>query len=383
MKSVFLRELGFMRHNGLYVACLVVFPLLVMIFFTTLMQEGQPSEMPVGVVDLDNSSMSRKVVRSLDAFQNTNVKARYADVAAAREAVQRGEIYAFIYFPRDCAANMMAGRGPGISFYYTMSFLSAGSLLMSDLKTITTLGYAGVAKAKLQAMGVADNQIMPLLQPIKVELHRVGNPQTDYNAYLSPMLVPGVMFLFIFIFTAYSIGTELKFNRSSEWLECAHGNIIVALMGKMLPQMLLSMLMMSAYLIYIYGFMGFPHQGGWGVILLLGALSVLAAEGFGIFMFALLPSMRMSMSLCSLWAVLSFSMVGTAFPVMAMDPTLEALAWLFPLRHYFVIYQTSVFGGYPLTDCWIHVACLLAFVLMPLPLLGRLKMAMTKFSYME
>ena len=383
MWEIIKRELGFMRHNGLYVACLVVFPMLVMIFFTTLMGAGQPVDMPVGVVDLDNSSMSRKVVRSLDAFQNTHVEARYTDVAAAREALQRGEIYAFIYFPRDCSANMLAGRQPGISFYYTMSFLSAGSLLMSDLKTIATLGYAGVAQAKLKAMGVPESQIMPLLQPIKVELHRIGNPHTDYNAYLSPMLVPGVMFLFIFIFTAYSIGCELKFQRSHQWLEKANGNILVALIGKMLPQTILSMLMMIGYLIYIYGVMGFPHQGGWHVILLLGVLSVLAAEGFGIFMFSLLPSMRMSMSLCSLWAVLSFSMVGTAFPVMAMDPALETLAWLFPLRHYFVVYQTSIFSGYPLSFCWIHLVCLLTFVLLPLPLLGRLKKAMMTFKYMD
>ena len=383
MWEIIKRELGFMRHNGLYVACLVVFPMLVMIFFTTLMGAGQPADMPVGVVDLDNSSMSRKVVRSLDAFQNTHVEARYTDVAAAREALQRGEIYAFIYFPRDCSANMLAGRQPGISFYYTMSFLSAGSLLMSDLKTIATLGYAGVAQAKLKAMGVPESQIMPLLQPIKVELHRIGNPHTDYNAYLSPMLVPGVMFLFIFIFTAYSIGCELKFQRSHQWLEKANGNILLALAGKMLPQTILSMLMMIGYLIYIYGVMGFPHQGGWHVILLLGVLSVLAAEGFGIFMFSLLPSMRMSMSLCSLWAVLSFSMVGTAFPVMAMDPALETLAWLFPLRHYFVVYKTSIFSGYPLSFCWIHLVCLLTFVLLPLPLLGRLKKAMMTFKYID
>ena len=383
MKGVFLRELRLMRHNGLYWACLVVFPLLVMIFFTSLMGEGQPAEMPVGVVDLDNSPTSRKIVRSLDAFQNTHVVGHYSDVAAAREAMQKGDIYAFIYFPSDCAANMMAGRQPGISFYYTMSFLSAGSLLLSDLKTISTLGYAGVAKAKLQAMGVSDHQIMPLLQPIKVELHRVGNPSTDYNAYLSPMLVPGVMLLFIFIFTAYSIGVELKFGRSKEWLDTAGGNILVALAGKMLPQMILSMTMMSLYLIYIYGVMGFPHEGGWGMIFLLGALTVLAAEGFGIFMFSLLPHVRMSMSMCSLWAVLSFSMVGTAFPVMAMDPALKALAWLFPLRHYFVVYQTSVFNDFPLTDCWEHVACLLAFALLPLPLTGRLKKAMTEGEYLN
>ena len=88
------------------------------------------------------------------------------------------------------------------------------------------------------------------------------------------------------------------------------------------------------------------------------------------------------MSICSLWAVLSFSMVGTAFPVMAMDPELEALSWLFPLRHYFVVYQTSVFNGYPLTDCWLHLLGLVAFALLPLPLLPRLKKALKEYTYM-
>ena len=87
MWEIIKRELGFMRHNGLYIACLVAFPLLVMIFFTTLMGAGQPADMPVGVVDLDNSSMSRKVVRSLDAFQNTHVVERYMPLYISRVIV--------------------------------------------------------------------------------------------------------------------------------------------------------------------------------------------------------------------------------------------------------------------------------------------------------
>ena len=371
-----------MRHNGLYAACLVGFPLLVMFFFTSLMNEGQPSEMPVGVVDLDNTSMSRQVTRALDAFQNTRVTARYADVAEARSAMQRGEIYAFMYFPHDAAKNMIEGRRPGISFYYTMTYLTGGSLLMSDLKTMTTLAYAAVAKAKLQAHGMTNRQIMAAIQPINVELHRLNNPSTDYNAYLSPMLIPGVFMLFIFIFTAYSIGMEMKFGRAQEWLATSGDSVVVALAGKMLPQMVMSLCVMYAYLYYVFGILAFPHPGGWGVIMLLGLLTVLAAEGFGIFAFALIPSVRMSMSICSLWAVLSFSMVGTAFPVMAMDPELEALSWLFPLRHYFVVYQTSVFNGYPLTDCWLHLLGLVAFALLPLPLLPRLKKALKEYTYM-
>ena len=40
---------------------MVIFPILVIIFFTSLMNEGQPVEMPVGVVDQDNTTTSRKL----------------------------------------------------------------------------------------------------------------------------------------------------------------------------------------------------------------------------------------------------------------------------------------------------------------------------------
>ena len=76
---------------------MVVFPLLAMIFFTSLMDEGLPEDMPVGVVDLDNTSTSRSLVRRLDAFQNSRVVARYPSVADARRAVQENQIYAFLY----------------------------------------------------------------------------------------------------------------------------------------------------------------------------------------------------------------------------------------------------------------------------------------------
>ena len=47
---------------------MVVFPLLSLLFFTSLLDEGVPQEMPVGVVDLDNTSTSRALIRRLDGM---------------------------------------------------------------------------------------------------------------------------------------------------------------------------------------------------------------------------------------------------------------------------------------------------------------------------
>ena len=376
-----LRELKRLWQHPIYGFCMVGFPILVMIFFTSMLGEGQPTNMPVGVVDLDNTSTSRALVRQLDMFQNSEVVARYPSVVEARRAIQENDIYGFLYLPKGTTEKLLASRQPKISFYYSMTSVSSGSMVFKDMKTVSTLGSAAVGQATMRAKGFTDEQIQTLLQPIRVDLHQIENPWTNYNVYLTTMLVPGLMMLFIFLISAYSIGTELKFGTSKEWLGQANNNILVALLGKMLPQTLIFLAVILVYEFYVFHVLQFPHPGGWGMLLLLALLQVLASQGFGVFAFGLMPSLRMSMSICSLWAVLSFSMVGTAFPIMAMDSPIQALSWLFPLRHYFMIYQTCVFNGYSLLEAWFHLAALAAFTLLPWVVLKKIKNAMLNYVY--
>ena len=56
-----------MWKNPIYLFCMVIFPIVVVIFFTTLMKGGVPTDMPVGIVDQDNSATSRQLVHKLDA----------------------------------------------------------------------------------------------------------------------------------------------------------------------------------------------------------------------------------------------------------------------------------------------------------------------------
>ncbi len=375
------RELWIVFHNSIYLLCMVAFPLMTMVFFTSLMDEGLPTEMPVGVVDLDNTSMTRALGTKLDAFQMSKVVARYPNVSEARRAVQRGEIYGFLYIPKGTTSNLLASRQPKISFYYSYTTLTAGSMVMKDLKTISTLGSAALGQSVLRAKGATDQQIQTLLMPIRVDLHQIANPWTNYNVYLTTMLVPGMFILFIMLISAYSLGNEIKFGTSKDWVQTSGGNMVIAIVGKFLPHTLIFLISVFFYEWYIFIHLGFPYNGGWWSMVLIGIMQVLGAQGFGIFVFGLMPSLRMSMSVCSLWGVLSFSMVGSAFPVMAMDAPLQSLSWLFPLRHYFMLYQICVFNGYPLLEAWFHFVALGAFMLLPWLVLKKLKNAMLHYVY--
>ena len=375
------RECKILYVNRIYFFSMVVFPILALVFFTSLMDEGLPEDMPVGVVDLDNTSTSRGLIRRLDAFQSSRVVARYPSVAEARRAIQENEIYAFLYIPKGTADNLLSSRRPKISYYYNMGSVMSGSLLMKDLKTISNLGSAAVGQATMRAKGFTPQQIQAFLQPIRVDLHQIANPWTNYNVYLSTVLVPGVMMLFMFLISAYSLGMELKFGRGKEWLQKADNNIVVAILGKFLPQALVFLILIFFYDVYLYKFLHFPYEGSVWMMLLLSVLEVFGSIGFGVFAFGLLPSLRMSMSVCSLWAVLSFSLAGSAFPVIGMDAPIQALTWLFPLRHYYMFYQITVFNGYPLIDAWFHLVALVGFTLLPWFVISKIKNAMLHYVY--
>ena len=379
--EIMMRELQILRQNHIYRFCMVLFPVLVIFFFTSIMDDGLPTEMPVGVVDLDNTATSRSLIRRLDGFQMSRVVARYPSVTEARRAIQRNDIYGFLYIPKGTTDKLLASRQPKVSYYYTYTSIAAGSMVMKDMKTISTLGSAAVGQATMRARGLTDRQIQAVLQPIKIDLHQIANPWSNYNVYLSTVMVPGIIMLFIFLISTYSLGTELKFNTSKQWLEMAGGNITLAMLGKFLPQTIIWLAIVFGYEWYVFYHLGFPHQGGPWLLVLLGLMQVLASQGFGIFAFGLMPSLRMSMSVSSLWAVLSISMAGSAFPVMGMDGALQSLSWLFPLRHYWMMFQICVFNGYPLIEAWFHFVALAAFMLLPWLVIKKIKNAMLTYVY--
>ena len=379
--EVMMRELQILRQNHIYRFCMVLFPILVIIFFTTMLDDGLPTSMPVGIVDLDNTSTTRALERKLDGFQMSKVVAHYPSVAEARQAIQRNEIYGFLYIPKGTTSKLLASRQPKISYYYTYTTMVAGSMIMKDMKTISSLGSAALGQATMRAKGLTDKQIQTLLQPITIDLHQIANPWSSYNVYLTTVMVPGILMIFIFLISAYSLGTELKFASSKNWMAMADNNVTIALVGKFLPQTLIWLAIVFGYQLYVFFYLGFPHQGSPWMLVLLGLMHVMAAQGFGIFAFGLMPSLRMSMSISSLWAVLSISMAGSAFPAMGMDGALQSLSWLFPLRHYFMLYQACIFNGFPLVEVWFHFAALLGFILLPWMVASKIKNAMLTYVY--
>ena len=382
MFKVILREWRRLLSRPIYLFCIFIVPLVSAVMLTSLMGEGLPTEMPVGLVDMDNTATTRNIARNLDAFQNSQITTRFANVTEARHAMQRGEIYAFYYFPKGTTEKLLRQEQPKVSFYTNNTFLMAGSLLYKDMRTMSELASGAATRSVLIAKGATNDQAMAFLQPVAVDAHPIGNPSLNYNVYLSNILIPGMLSLMIFFVTVFSIGQEIKESHGRAMLVHTRGVAWKALYGKLIAQAALLLPVAWALGAYLYGYLHFPCQCGWLTMLGVLSLFVFASQGMGVLMICALPNPRFGLSFASLWGVLSFSICGMSFPAMAMHPMLHGVSYLFPLRHYYLLYVNCALDGWPLSSAWPFWGALIGFALLPLLFSTRFKTIITQIQYM-
>lgn len=379
--EVMRREWGILRTRPIYFFGMVLAPFLTAFLLLYMMAGGLPQDMPVAVVDEDGSATSRALVRSLDAFQSSRVSLRALSMPEALSAMRRGEVYAIYHIPRGLQAHAGSARQPKIHYYTNGSYLMAGSFTFRDMKMLSELASAKVGLQTGQARGRTEEQIMGAIQPIRVQLEVMSNPWLNYSAYLTTTILPGVLQLMIFLITSYSIGVEIKRRTARSWLAAAGGSMARALVGKLLPHTLIFLLVGWSLQGLLYGWMGYPLQSSWwsmaGAMLAL----VLSAQSLGAFFVALIPVLRMSLSLGSLLGMLSFSISGMSIPVSTMSPAVQALSHIFPLRYYYQIGINQALVGAPWVEAMPLYLGLLAFLLLPLVTLPRLRHYLLHMDY--
>ena len=376
------REFRRLASHRFYWFMMVFAPVFCFLFFADLLKQGLPMKLPIAVVDEDNTALSRQLYLSLEAKPQTDVILRTASFTEAREAMQKGEIYGIFHIPADFRQKVTTGREPVISFYTNETYLLPSSLAYKDMRLQAVLANGAVQQALLLAKGENGPQLQAKLMPVTVDIHPLNNPWISYAIYLASVLMPAFVFMFVMFTTSYSISQETKEKIADQWLQLANGSIVVALLGKLLPQTLIFWVTGLLYLSILYGYMHFPLNSGFVPMFLAMALLVLSAQGFAFFVTGLARRNRIALSICALWGVLSFSISGFTFPATSMPQLIQIVCNLFPIRHYYLLYVDQALNGIPIGYSWQPYLALILFVFLPLLTLPKLKLDLKENRYL-
>jgi len=378
--AVTARELRIWKHRPIYLIGSIGVIAFCAIFFLTFFTDGLPSDLPIGIVDNDRSSLSRNFIQQLDATQ-IGKTVMYDDFEQARLAMQSGKITSICVIPEHMYADVSANRRPVFTYYLNSMYFVGGALAYKDILTMINLTNGAVQRQVLRAKGVNEREIMGRIRPIDVDTHQIGNVYTNYGYYLTNIILPAVLELVIIIVLIYSLGAEMKYEVSPELMRTAGGSILDAITGKLVLYTTLFSILGIIIVTLLYHWMHFPIAGSIWYMIMAIFLMVLASEAIAIFIIGCLPVPRLALSIGALYSVLGFSLSGFTLPIEAMPAWIQGWSAAFPIRHYYLFYVQEVIFGAGFAGWWQEVVHLLLFVLLPLPILGRLKGAYVNLNF--
>lgn len=370
--AVLKREINRMISRRIYFGATIILPLFCIFFMSTIFNNGQMENIPIGVVDLDQTAASRSVIRNVSATPIVEITHRYSNQANARTATQAKEIYGYLVIPHNFEQNVMDGKQTSLEYYYHYALLSVGGEVLGAFETVLQPLSAVQIMSKATAMGIDPSQTTTFIAPMLENSNPLFNPGMDYSIYLSNPFFFVFLQILILLTTVYSVGIEKKKQTAENWLKTAGGNIYIAVFGKLLPYTVIYSVMAIFGNYVMFGLLNIPFSCGFFPLNLSSILLVIASQALGLFIYSLFPVMGIIISIVSMVGSLGATLCGVTFPTPEMFPIVHYASYLFPIRHFVLINQNLLYGDYGFAYTWQNYVYLIVFIvpmLLVLPLL--------------
>ena len=334
-----------------------------LLFFISwaIMSAGISRDLPIGIVDLDNSSMSRALIRHYDASPSLAAEQSYGDIQQGATALRAGHIYGLVLIPQDLEKMTLLGRPPQVTAFVNSQFLLIGRIVNSALLQAQGTFATKIEIRKNLATG------MPMFDmafanavPVGTQATPLFNVNTNYAQFLVSAMLPAIWQILIVAVTVLSLAAEGRRGGIKKWL----GRFPVrALLAKLLVLSLLLWLHGVLFLWLMYIFLGWPMHGSWPVLLLAQLITVWASLAAGSFFFFLTQDAARGLSLAAAYAAPGLAFMGVTFPI--TDMTLPARIWrsFLPISHYIEIQFGQVNYGVPISSSLPQIVYLGLFIL--------------------
>ena len=370
--TVLHREIERISRNRALMFVSMIGPALSIFLIVWLFSANVPRDLPIGIIDLDKTQTSRKLISMVDASSIAEVYKNYNSLSEAKAAIEKGEIEAAIYIPYDAERSIMKGSSTTVAIYLNNMNVVKGGLLNSGIrKSIATLS-AGIKLQMQLKNGYRQEQAMGRIMPISLHSVLLFNPYTSYSYYLTLNLLFVSLMVFVLLGTIYAVGNELYQGTGIEWIKLAGKDYITALVGKLLPYttiFFIYSIILDWILFYI---IGVPMHGKIGMLIIGQFFLICSYHAMAIFLLSITTNMRLSLSLGSGYIMLAITFCGLTFPILAMPVIAQTFASIFPFTYWVKILMGQSLRGEPLVNSILPMYYLIVFIIFGFLFLPRL-----------
>lgn len=340
-------------------------PLLLMGVLCWIFSAGLARDLKIGLVDLDQSVLSRQLAYSLDASAGLKVARQFDSIAEGANALRGGDIYALVVLPDHLERDARQGTQPRVTVFNNGQFILIAKLINSALAQVvgTLNGQVGVLTA------MADGKALPgalgQAVPINSQVTALYNLNASYAQFLLSAILPAVWQILVVL---YGLNALARTDRLG--LDWTTKGVWFGLWRTLLPHVLIGWGWGLLWTLLLFKGFAYPMHGSWLVLTVGLGLASAACVSMGAFFYAVIRDPARALSLAGAYTAPGFAFMGVTFPVSAMGDFAQFWRSLLPISHYVELQIGQTNYGQPLAAALPQFGALLLFLL-PLLLVVR------------
>ena len=348
-------------------------PLIMSLIICLIFAKGSPTDLPIAILDNDNSEISRLFIRNLNALPSCNVKYRVSDFLEGKQLLTEGKAYAFFAIPKDFQSDMYKMKKPKLLFYYNNQRILIGGIISKDVNMMVQSMMVGLDAKIRTKQGLPYDEALKQANLIKIDDHIHSNPYFNYQYFLALVALGHTIQISMILLTLWAFGSEFKYGTTKQWLNSAENSIVCAIFGKIAPYFLIFSLFFALLYAVLFGAYSVPFAGNWILVIFSTIFFILACFAAGLLFLSFNGNFRFSLSNAAFYSAMGFAFAGVTFPTMSMPLVAKIYSAMLPLSYWIQIMIDQSQRQTPVIYDYKQFLGLTVFILIGLLAMPRIK----------
>ena len=312
----------------LFMVALVIYPLLYSIAY----QKEVIKDIPIGVVDLDHTALSRQASKMADATEQLMVAYKPASLKEAEDLFFNGKIKGVILLPNHFEKDILSGQQSNLVVYSDASyFLLYKQVYAGSVYSTGTLN-AGIEIKRFLSEGKTLKQAFDQQDPLKVQSRYLYNPSGGYGSFV----LPGIVILILQQTMLIGIGMLGGTSRENNLFHIIHQQVnekwgsIPIILGKSFAYVFIYLFNALFTMVILHNWFNLPDNSNLIGILLLLIPFLFATAFLGLAISVFFRERVYSLLFMVFLSPVILFLSGLSWPASAIPKGLYAAAHIFP-----------------------------------------------------
>jgi ABC-2 type transport system permease protein len=309
------------------------------------------TNLPLMVLDHDQSAESRAVVTALENTDTFTLEAHVADLDDIQEALDRGRVNAALLIPADFSSEMAKSRGePTLSLWVSgAESIPAKAALEATEGVVSTIGQ----DVALRRIGLKEED----MEGFDASLRVWFNEGLSEALYTTPAELGLMLEFTVLLFAALSFARERELGTLEQLLVMPFSSLEI-IIGKAIPALLIGFFDFLLMLGAVHFFFGVPVRGSLLLLFVLAFGYLLVELSKGLVISVISRTQHQAFLLVMMVGMTDFMFTGYAAPVELMPRVMQLIAKAIPAHHWLVILRDILLKGAGLDVLWPNVLAL-------------------------